>query len=43
MSQADRYMIALVVGAIGTALVLLIMANGKAACGVLVNGLGQNG
>ncbi|TRD22676.1 aquaporin [Palleronia caenipelagi] len=43
MSLAIRYMIAQVAGALAAALVLLMIANGKADYSVATNGLGQNG
>ncbi len=43
MSEAVRYIVAQVVGAILAALVLLLIASGKADYSVAENGLGQNG
>lgn len=43
MSEAIPYMIAQVLGAIAGALVLLLIASGKADYSVAENGLGQNG
>jgi len=43
MGEAIQYMIAQVAGAIAGALVLLLIASGKADYDVAVNGLGQNG
>lgn len=43
MSEAIKYIIAQVVGAILGALVLLVIASGKADYSVAENGLGQNG
>lgn len=43
MSEAIKYIVAQVVGAILGALVLLIIASGKADYSVAENGLGQNG
>ncbi|MEP4197613.1 MAG: aquaporin Z [Aliishimia sp.] len=43
MPEAIRYIVAQVAGAIVAALVLLIIANGKADYSVATNGLGQNG
>ena len=43
MGEAVQYMIAQVAGAIAGALVLMIIASGKADYSVAANGLGQNG
>ncbi len=43
MSEAIRYILAQVVGAILAALVLMVIASGKADYSVAENGLGQNG
>ncbi|MEP5758828.1 MAG: aquaporin [Litoreibacter sp.] len=43
ISEAKKYIIAQVAGAIVAALVLLIIANGKADYTIAANGLGQNG
>ncbi|WP_341366169.1 aquaporin Z [Yoonia sp. BS5-3] len=43
MPEAVRYIIAQVAGAIAAAIVLLLIANGKADYSVAENGLGQNG
>jgi len=43
MGEAVQYMIAQVAGAIAGALVLMIIASGKADYSVATNGLGQNG
>jgi aquaporin Z len=43
MGEAVQYIIAQVAGAIGAALVLMIIASGKADYSVATNGLGQNG
>ena len=43
MSEAIQYIIAQVAGAIVAALILLIVASGKADYSVAENGLGQNG
>jgi aquaporin Z len=42
-SEATRYIVAQVAGAIVAALVLLVIASGKAEYSVAANGLGQNG
>lgn len=43
MSEAVKYIIAQIAGAIVAALVLLVIASGKADYNVATNGLGQNG
>ncbi|MFS4580870.1 aquaporin Z [Phaeobacter sp. C3_T13_0] len=43
MPEAIRYIISQIAGAIAAALVLLVIASGKADYNVAVNGLGQNG
>lgn len=43
MPEAGKYIIAQVAGAIAAALVLLVIASGKADYSVATNGLGQNG